>query len=568
MFQRNKFSIKKGSFLIIFLFLVLFIPRIFFLENDLPAFGIGLYQPKDEGRYSMMAIDYYKYNNLYSANGYDIYTPPTFRANILQNALQIVFFSLCGNNYWGLRLPSCILSFGVVGLLIRIIFCKCKGERNLFPYYKEIILCTLVFLGSSFPFLLASKVAEGSIARMFSISLALWICCENKFNEEERFFMLGLFSVLSIFLIYLSNVTLVLANVGLLFYFLLCRREVLWTYVKNILSGVIVGVIFSEIYYLKVWKIGAIHNFLISINSFSDRLIPSDTAKRSGGSFAFFISNMFFFDFVLLVLFLFGVFLIMIYLRNHINVPMAYTLFIVFAFIFQTLFTNDYNERKSILVLPAIFCIIYFSITILFEWRKKNIHDKLIKESFIISISIALIIELVALFMRKKWHYIDDFETVDLIVLVVSAMVQMFLLLIFGFAYSKVQTHIKLFLHIAIILSLITNIFFDIKYVYQYNIFSEKETMLAIGDEIGDNYVIAPYAIDFCLYNDIKPISNTFLQYRMYILEDDISYLIDYAAGANIINILEDGKYYKVAEYERSIKCMGTYWPIAIFKKE
>ncbi|MCM1224842.1 MAG: hypothetical protein NC548_61370, partial [Lachnospiraceae bacterium] len=514
MLWENKLPTKKYNILIVFLFLLLFVPRIFFLENDLPAFGIGLYQPKDEGRYSMMAIDYYKYHNLYSADGYDIYTPPTFRANVLQNVLQMLSFSIWGNTYWGLRFPSCLLAFSVVVLLIRIIFCICKRERLLRKYYEKIVLCTLIFLGCNFPFLLAGKVAEGSIGRMFSVAFALWICCEYKFKDEERYFLLGLVSVLSIFFVYLSNVSLVLANIGLLFYILITHKEDLWLFIKNVFLGSLVGGLLSEVYYIKVWETGAIRNFFMSINSFSDRLLTNDNAKRSGGSSAFFISNMFFFDYVLLVLFLLGMFFLLLYLRKHINIPMAYTVLIILAFIFQTLFTSDYNERKSILVLPAVLIIICFGSVILLKWREENSSLKPVKWCYLCSIMIALIIEVIGFLMRKNWNYIEDFEPVDFNVILCSIAIQAAVLLTGAFAslYNR-NGYIKLFLLLPIVISLMTNIFFDMKYMYRYNVFSEKNAMIAIGDEIGSNYVIAPYAIDFCLYNDIKPISNTFSQY-------------------------------------------------------
>ena len=82
--------------------------RILNLDQDLPPWGIGYYQPVDEGSYSLLALNYTHYGYLNPTTigdiSYEVNTPLQTRTNIFGNILSIISLSLFGNNYYGFRL--------------------------------------------------------------------------------------------------------------------------------------------------------------------------------------------------------------------------------------------------------------------------------------------------------------------------------------------------------------------------------------------------------------------------------------------------------------------------------
>lgn len=574
----NEKQISKKSFIIMVLgVLLLYTARIFFLENDFPAFGIGLYQPKDEGRYSMMALDYLNYGNLYTAGKYEIYTPPTFRVNVLQNFLQYVCMKAFGKNYYGFRLPSFLASLAIVLLCSRVIYCLFKRYYKIDKLYYIISVVVLLYFLTDFSFLLASKCAESSIFRAFSIALSLWIIFEFNIHEDVRFFLLGALSVFAVFFIYISNVTIGFAVMILtVSLFISKRRKENLNKLRAIISGGIIGFVCAEAYYIKVWKVGALQNIFISADSFSDRMITEEIKepvflKAFKGLFSFWGSNMFFFNVLVLILLLWSLVMISYYIIREKDENLFILLGLLMGFIVQSILIDDYNERKAITIIPAVIIIIVMGIIIFVNnpgiW--KGTKRKYVKITIVGCTVFVYFCNVMAVLRRYELIYIDDFEKFDLYFLLVLNLILCFLITIICimFMLDKNRNWIYGIMRMACIGVLVINLFFDMKYVYLYQHYTEKDAMIDIGNVIGNNYVIASYSIGFCLYNDIMPISNTEEKYREYIKEDDIMYFIDYHEGGKVGMILPREKYAEVAVFDRSIKCLGSYWPVAVYKK-
>ena len=95
--------------------------RVFNLDQDLPAWGVAFYQPKDEGCYALLAVNEWEYGTIAPENpfaeGTTMLVQEHVRTNLLGNLLEIASFHLFGDNYYGLRMPMVLLGF--VNLLDR-----------------------------------------------------------------------------------------------------------------------------------------------------------------------------------------------------------------------------------------------------------------------------------------------------------------------------------------------------------------------------------------------------------------------------------------------------------------
>lgn len=559
----------------VLVFGILYTFRIFFLENDFPAFGIGLYQPKDEGRYSMMALNYLNYNNLYSAGNYEIYTPPTFRVNVFQNLFQFLCMKVLGKNYYGFRLPAFLTSIAIVLICVRVIYCLFRRYYKISKLYYSTTAAVLLYFLTDFSYLLASKCAESSIFRAFIIVLSLWIIFEFHIDEEVRFFVLGVLGVFSMFFIYISNITIVVALMVLAVALIISKKRNFYK-LKAIISGGIIGFICAEVYYIKVWKVGALQNVFTSVDSFSDRIIVEKTKepiflKALKGMFSFWGSNIFFFNVFILILLLWSLVIVGYFVVKKKDEKLFFLLDLLICFLIQATLIDDYNERKSITIIPVVIVIIVMGIIVFANnsdaQEKKG--GKRMKAAIICCTLFLYICNAMAVVRRYELMYMDDFEKTDICFLAVLniTLFSLITLICILFLLNRSRKSIYGLMKTACVFALAVNLFFDIKYVYLYQHYTERDAMVGIGDVIGNNYVIASYAIDFCLYNDIMPISNTDEKYKEYISKDDIVYFIDYYGGAKVSKILPKQYYTEVAVYDRSIKCLGKYWPIAVYKK-
>ena len=548
---------------IVYILVVVFVSlRIFFLENDLPAFGVGLYQPKDEGRYSMMALNYVNYNSVYVADEFGIYTPPTFRVNLIQNIFQVLTMTFFGKNYIGFRMPFVIISLINIVLLLRLT-CYFLEKYDVTGKMKTIFFVFMALvLVADFSILLSSKCAESSSMRALTVTVALYIMILGDFNHTIRNFVLGFGSVISMFFVYLTNISLIIAVSVLMLYYFFKRETKKGT---SILLGLILGVILSEIYYIKYWDMGAFQNLFASIGGFSDRIVSNANEeiifiKIINGCFSLFSCNNLFFNIFLLVMLVYGIFVLIFKMRNKFDEKEFFLIIIFGAYLIQCALIDDYNERKSLTIMPVMLLIGLVG-TICWVCNKETTEKKY-KYAKISSILMAIICCFFSLNIRDKKNYLLDFELMDIVVWVIIIALVVFLL-----SVDTIFSCHKSTILIAIIAVICMNLYFDVKYVYNYKLYTEKQAMIEIGEIIGEEYVIAPYAIDFCLYNNIKPVSNEFDTYRQLIELEQISFLIDYSGGYNVKKILPEENFETVLKCERSIKCLGEYWPISVFKE-
>lgn len=284
--------------------LILFGLRIFNLDCDLPPFGIAYYQTIDEGLYSKISINLYKYNNLYTTGEFPLYIAPNYRANIVGNIFQYLTLKIFGNNYYGFRIPYVIMA--LISFLLIFMTVKEISIRYGLSIIKTRLFSIffLMYVLIDFSYLLMSRCVENSNIRVLTIVLSIYLFI--KLKSQYKYFMLSFIGIISIFFVYFSNIV-ILVGAGFLFIYAMIQKD--WEKCKSIiiqyLGGILLGFIVTEIYYLLVWKEGALTNLISAVFDFSDRINVSQSTgllkNMVKGVFLFLNSNMFFYSFSFLV---------------------------------------------------------------------------------------------------------------------------------------------------------------------------------------------------------------------------------------------------------------------------
>ncbi|MCI9198948.1 MAG: hypothetical protein HFI03_00715 [Lachnospiraceae bacterium] len=514
-----------------------FLLRIMHLDLDLPGFGIALYQPIDEGIYSRMALNLYNHGNLFNSGSYVLATSPTFRTNLFGNIAQYVCMKVIGDNYYGFRLPYFLAALGMVIILLKTIN-TVLVENKVNDHIRIMALFGIMaYITIDFSFLMGSRVVENSILRALIVAIMFGGFLKYFQDEKKCYFIIGFCAVFSIFLVYFSNV-FVLVPLAVLFFNQLARKQ--FQKAKKIFSYMFIGGIsafaYAEFYYICVWKEGALYNFFSSIFSFSGRI-----GGGSGGNIFkkcftnmgwFWGANIFFFSFLLLFLTLIAFIFNTVYAIKKNDEKCLFVVSFIWGLLLQSIFTSDYIERKCLSIFPILIVnIVYFIIIWSREERLKEQYNRIfLVASYIISI----LLWVYALFLRQSKFYFKDYSEMDISFIIYTSLLQMIFVGIFIWVYIW-KNEIVYFRRIAIgftlLFYMLLNVYFAAKYVYCYNSYSEKQIMIDIGDLIGDGYVLGGYAHAYTLYNDIKPIVNYDEQINYM---EEINCMLDYATWENM----------------------------------
>ncbi|WP_122642467.1 glycosyltransferase family protein [Luxibacter massiliensis] len=564
---------NKVYYICIGMLFLLFSLRIFNLDCDLPPFGISYYQSIDEGLYSKMAINLYKYDSLLNTADFSLYTAPNYRANIIGNILQYISLKILGNNYYGFRIAYVIIAMLALFLIIKTVEEITKQYGISVKNSRFFILSIMIFVIADFSYLMMSRTVENSNIRVAILILSIYIFV--KANTKYRYFLLSFIGILSIFLVYYSHIVTI-ATASVLVLNSLFRKN--WEHSKKIiiqyLLGILLGIIIAELYYLLVWNTGAFSNLFKAIFDFSDRINTVQSAgllkKLVKGVFLFLNSNMFFYSFAFLFLSIVSIIFNIGYaIKKNDEIYLLINVIIILGFV-QSVLTQDWMERKAIVFYPALIInIILFIINISKNRLVVNIKQSTKKICYTL-FCIALLINIYTMFrLHINYSYFYDFGKADILIVLISIAFQFVCIVIFVYKYIfKKNYNGKLYYCIIMLSVVVINLFFSFKYVYLNDSYVSKKTMKEIGNIVGQDYIAGPYAYGFSLYNDCKMISNKNLQVKQLVDEGYVEYVLDYSTGPYYANqILPEDMRELIYESPHSVKAFGWYNYIGLYKK-
>ena len=521
----------------------LFSFRLYNLDCDLPPFGISLYTSLDEGTYAAMALNKYNYGVVNcEALPIPSATPHSHRNNMIGNAVTYCSLRLFGDNYFGLRFPSVLWSFGTLLLMALILLCRLPKSR----YRNLFVVAALAVPVLDFQFLVASRVVEPSVVRMFFVTLLATILVVPKLSCLSLFFA-GFVAMVSVVLVYMTTAFVGLPLAVLLV--LLIKRKK-HAEVVSLVLGALTAFVLGEFYYKIVWHSSFFGNAVDAVSAFSKvgGYSPSSNALSVFKNVQSFMMNRCFVHcpplLALLVLFLPHVVLKL--LRRQILEVHVFYSFVV-AFFFQTLGCNDYIARKFIVVYPLVVLGVAFSMTEGVAFWKHLVNRRFyvafgdeasIARGRLYPVSryavvFAFIATLVLVFMVVHLPVFDvkpdklDFKVAKdryiyalFFLLPLLASMWLCLRLVLWRVVFAVLLVVSGWLTAGTLLS--------VKYVYGNPHYCERDFMLSLGDKDGLKRLFGEWSYAYTLYNDIKPVEGCYADLMAGIKADGGGWLINY----------------------------------------
>lgn len=515
----NKILKSKRVFFIAFVVLLcVFCLRAIGLDKDLPAYGIGAYNPTDEGVYSSIGLNLYNYGSINPSVQIkdDItvtsYTAYHIRTNILENLLVYGGLKLFGDNYYGFRIPMVFVSLINLLLLLRIAGILVKKYGKCYEKDRWFIIAVEAIYTFSFPYLVSSRVVEPTLLRM-TFALAAYCVFLSCNKVRYKYFFSGLIITLSLQLVYVTNI---------FFYIpifaagcvegLKNGKKAFWNSALSCITGCVLSLVAGAAYYYLAWGSNFVSNTLSIFHDFTN--LSGYTVATAGGIKAiagyildFFGSNIFLFSLPILFFFLMLLPKMGKTIIKEKNAELTYAVMAVAGLLLQTLFTNDYIFRKAFLISPfVVFSIIIFVLNDNYVYSYRNTTRKKAIIVYTAVISVLMLLILWYRFFTNRAGTAGDFSialkagTIVVSVLGVSAIIWKML----GETEQNGNKQ-KTIIVFSIIGLFLLNVIPSICNVWLYNSYSEKELMIELN-QYSEQPIFGAYSYGFTLYNDIKPV--------------------------------------------------------------
>lgn len=581
----------------------IFCIRILYLDSDIPPWGVVHYQPIDEGSYSLMALNKIDYNTVNPSNIFDGQAPfvaPQLRNNLIGNTLTYLTLKLFGDNYYGLRMPNIIFCAILIMLTVAIMnkfrmeYGKNKKNEKIFLFLLSLSLVFDFYLSVS------SRVSENSMLRAVFVVITIYIF--NKFDEKKlfwKYFLITLVTTLSVFMVYITNTFLYLAIAMILLYeIVVSGKKEFFKGVGGCVAGGFLGLGLSEIYYMCVWKTGAIKNALATINDFLKGNVLGGYEQVNSSYLLynrvvnFISSNILLYNLPIIILTLIILPIIIYRLTKFKERKILYLLFIIVALFLQTLFAEDLIMRKFLVIYPVILIVIYVgyllkdSYFIALRYIQKKWLRRLCEGVNIFYVLVSFFI-VYKIFSFRMYGMTDgtllDYNSKDVIMLKLSifacGMLSMLtFLVVIMLRFKKRRESISVVnggIYCIVIFTIGLNIFLNYEYIYKKPTFSEKQVMIDLKDIVGDDYVVGEYQNGFLLYNDMKSVPlETYEKRKQFLEKHPESWYFDYyfthESRERYFNTipLKDSKYTGVPMYtfQRKTQSLGDKRAVSLYK--
>ena len=453
-----------------------------------------------------------------------------------------------GDNYYGFRLGIVFVAFLTL-IFIVLSIKKLKENYGINHHYFEIL--TLLFLDINFIFYSASRVVEPTIFRLFFSSIIIYIYISVKRNSL-RSFLIGLFTTISIFLVYINNTFLILGIVIyiLILLFMKQKKEAIQNIIYG-LVGVITGILLSEIYYLAVWDTEAFKNLFEVIKSFNSNTNYTIVADSTKVSYTFYLltylkrvvkfisSNLFFYSLSTFSLVIASLYNLKKFFKEE-KKDYFFCLSMIVALFIQTLVSEDFINRKSIVLLPFI---IYICINYIILHQRKEVSLSLYNVGEISFLILCIVIQKIYL----PFSGYAGFNTNDKVIVILYILIPT---IIFLLSFSMRWSY-KFLISMFLVFCL-GNMLFIYRYYFRNIYFYDKEMMISL-DKYGNQIILGEYINGYTLYNNIRTLPITREETKKLMDTGNFYYYFDYSDVQNWLDIEFGKKRLKlVVEYPRS----------------
>lgn len=504
------------------LFLILI--KVLFIDFDPPKWDVAQYQPLDELYYALTAVNYFNFGDFFVGKDSTVVGLP-----ILQNIVIYLSLKIFGANYLGLRLGSLIFAMLIYNLyfyILKIIFKK----NNLFIL---LFICLFCF---NFWFSLASLIVEPTISRIFSGLISLLLTYKLTKDEYSiKSLILYSFVVLFINIItYPTNFFIIPFYIFTLNYFWIIKYKKIS--IKNNL-------------FISLGFILAILIYTSSVYIFMDSFVDSFKVQRAhSGRIGFGPktiirnilnlkeANMFRFNLTFMFLFIISYFSSIInYIESKISKLEIINFIFISFFFFQSMFLNDFPQRKLIILFPFVLIQISFFVN-RYVINKEKISS-IAKNLILITIVLCLF------FYKNLFGY--AFFIVSIIFIII-------------------QRNMKKLVFVLVLILSIPELYYSYKYFYENYSEHYKNMYIDLNKEIKDNIMIGGFSIGGMLYGN-KAMVNPYFYYdrnkeliktidSLSIDDSNVNYSISYYPDkANIVDTTIYSPYKVILSKEKTV---------------
>ncbi|MCM1156745.1 MAG: hypothetical protein NC392_15425 [Roseburia sp.] len=576
---------KISGLLPFLLFIIFFSFRLTALDADLPDYGKTGYQQVDEGSYSYLALNKMHYgviNPDFVNTEVMQYTAPHLRTNFLENLFAYLGLQILGDNYYGLRIGSfiCVLmDFALLFVLLKTLKTRYCLTEN------KVIWVILFSLTADFMFTVASRVVEPSTYRMLFLELLLFIYIKIGNEKTYKCFLLGLVSVFSVFGIYITNLFMVIGCFLALLY-ANWKKGKLQT-LKSVLGfgcGGLISLLCCNTYLWYFWHTDVVENSLRTIRNFSvyDEYQTVSVARGLFTTLLHYFSNNFhLYNIAFLMLFLLSLPVILRAIkRTHDDVAFI-NLILYSMFLLQTLYSEDFIQRKYILIVPTEVCLIFIAYCLI----KRNgiahfIADKKKLPAIIYCLFCAFFCIGLLLYRTKliedgsRFDYI--FADKAVILSVGTFLPLCIVLFMWRNLYKKeLKNKYPILPVLFLIISVSTSLYMDLRYIYLNHTYNDRDTMIELGKmDMESPYIIGNYFLGFTLYNDYIPVVNYYEEMRQMLSENPEIFYFDYSmnfVSQEYLDYVMEGSEYQIVLYrnfDRTMKTLGCARNVALYRVE
>ncbi|MDC7955498.1 hypothetical protein PKF05_06620, partial [Fusobacterium simiae] len=360
------------------------------------------------------------------------------------------------------------------------------------------------------------------------------------------------FTTISIFLVYINNTFLILGIIIyiLILFFMKQKKEA----IQNIIYGtfgVISGVLISEIYYFMVWDTEAFKNLFEVIKSFNSNAnytIVVDSGKQSYNFYLFafikriirfFASNLFFYSLPIFSLLMASLYNIKKFFKEN-RKGYFFCLSMIIALFLQTLVSEDFINRKSIVLLPFI---IYICVDYIILYQRKEVNLSLYNVGEISFVILCIVIQKIYL----PFSGYAGFNTNDKVIMFLYILIPT---IVFLLSLSKRFSY-KFLINIFLVFCL-GNILFIHRYYFKNVYFYDKKMMISL-DKYGNQIILGEYINGYTLYNNIRPITASRKEIKKLMDTKNFYYYFDYSDVQKwLIHEFGKKRLRLVVEYPRS----------------
>ena len=503
--------------------------RLWHLEADLPVWKITYYQALDEPYYMLYAYNYMLFGTVAPTIADFVVHNYNGLGNLMVNLLPYLGVEALGNNYYGVRISSVLLSFAIFLIFAFIARRALQESATTDGKARYALLFLLLYATLDFAFAMAGRVLEPTIFRaaamMFLLLYAARLLEREMIGAKEAFF-LGFFSFSAFVFVYMTNFFLVPAMLTALLIRLAPRgwrtliKAALW-YAAGALAAF---ALFNLLFYL-AFHVDFFTALLDAVRTYSERLAVSGSGEShflknvAANLFNFFTTNFFRFDIAALLLFLTTLPIFWLRWREKRDTLSLVVGSALALFFLQTAVLNDFPYRKLIILFPLVTTMLLLLAADL-PRTLERFEELRGRKLFRLYAAGSLLLALLVLY-RAVFKALAFDPTLRAVVLVCGiATLALFARLLFGPSRSAKKTVAAL-----LALSLIPNLFLDYRHIAANTsyrlVLAEKD----IAETVGKAPVLGGMAWSLKPYNDYIPLINVYA----YLYHADEATYIDHS---------------------------------------